>query len=67
MKGLILPSLILVNIGALNWLLVGIFKFNLATWLAMGNSFIETAIYILIGIAGIILLLSYAKIARELI
>lgn len=67
MKGLILPSLILVNIGALNWLLVGLFEFNLAAWLAMGNSSIETAIYILIGIAGIILLLSYAKIARELI
>lgn len=67
MKGLILPSLILVIIGALNWLLVGIFEFNLVTWIAMGNSFIETLFYILVGAAGIILVFSYTKIARELI
>jgi uncharacterized membrane protein YuzA (DUF378 family) len=67
MKGLILPSLILVIIGALNWLLVGIFEFNLVTWIAMGNSFIETLVYIFVGAAGIILIFSYGKIARELI
>ncbi|MDD2909634.1 MAG: DUF378 domain-containing protein, partial [Candidatus Pacebacteria bacterium] len=34
MKGLILPSLFLVIIGALNWLLIGLLQFNLVTWIA---------------------------------
>jgi len=53
-------ALFLVIVGAINWLLVGIAKFDLVAALT-GNSFGETnaissVIYILVGISGLILL-----------
>ena len=49
-------ALVLTIVGALNWLLVGIFDFNLVTWVTMGISWVASAIYILVGIAGIFML-----------
>ncbi|MBR2975088.1 MAG: DUF378 domain-containing protein [Clostridia bacterium] len=46
-------ALILVIVGALNWLLIGIFNFNLVSWITMGVKWLEMAIYILVGIAGV--------------
>lgn len=45
-------ALILMIVGALNWLLVGIFNFNLVTW-NFGTSFMTTVLYILVGLGGI--------------
>jgi uncharacterized membrane protein YuzA (DUF378 family) len=45
-------ALILMIVGALNWLLVGIFNFNLVTWI-FGTSFMTTVLYILVGLGGI--------------
>ncbi len=44
---------ILAIIGCLNWLLVGLFSFNLVTALFGAASILSTAVYILVGIAGI--------------
>lgn len=49
-------ALVLTIIGALNWLLVGLFDFNLVTWISMGAMWLESAIYILVGIAGIFMI-----------
>ncbi|GBF10866.1 DUF378 domain-containing protein [Tepidibacillus infernus] len=47
-------SLILVIIGALNWLLVGLFQFDLVASLFGGqDAWLSRVIYTLIGIAGI--------------
>ena len=53
-------ALLLVIVGAANWLLVGIAKFDLVATLT-GTSFGETnaissLIYILVGVSGILLL-----------
>ncbi len=53
-------ALLLVIVGAVNWLLVGIAGFDLVAALT-GSSFgetntISTIIYVLVGIAGVILL-----------
>lgn len=50
---------ILTIIGALNWGLVGIFNFDLVTWMCMGyrNGW-AIAIYVLIMLAGIWLIIS---------
>lgn len=52
-------TLILVVVGALNWGLIGLFKFNLVEWLA-NHSFKElaTIIYLLVGISAVIHLFS---------
>lgn len=47
-------SLILVIIGALNWLLVGLFQFDLVAALFGGqDAVLSRIIYTLVGLAGI--------------
>ena len=46
-------ALILMIVGALNWLLVGVFKFNLVTWIFGASSVVTAILYILVGLGGI--------------
>lgn len=47
-------SLILAIIGAINWGLMGIFKFDLVAWIFGGQAaVISRVIYTLIGLAGL--------------
>lgn len=47
-------ALVVVIIGALNWLLVGLFSYDLVADLFGGNtSFVSKAIYTIVGLAGI--------------
>ena len=60
MRYLNVIALLLVIVGAVNWLLVGIAKFDLVAALT-GTSFgqtnaISTVIYVLVGISGVLLL-----------
>lgn len=47
-------SLLLVIIGAINWLLVGVFQFDLVAWIFGGQSaMLARIIYSLVGAAGL--------------
>lgn len=46
-------ALILMIVGALNWLLVGLFNFNLVTWIFGAGSVLSIILYILVGLGGI--------------
>ena len=47
-------ALILVIVGAINWLLVGLFKFDLVASIFGGQtSFLSRTIYVLVGLSGI--------------
>ena len=47
-------SLLLVIIGAVNWLLVGIFQFDIVAWMFGGQAaLISRIIYTVIGAAGL--------------
>ena len=47
-------SLLLVIIGAVNWLLVGVYQFDLVAWLFGGQgAILSRIIYSLVGIAGL--------------
>jgi len=47
-------SLILVIVGALNWLLVGLFQFDFVSWVFGGQTAVLSRIvYALVGIAGL--------------
>lgn len=68
-KPLDLITLALVIIGALNWLLVGLFKFDLVATI-VGHDFgevnmVSRIIYILVGISGIYQLSTLARIASD--
>jgi len=45
-------AVILTIVGSLNWLLVGVFGFNLVTFI-FGASAFTAVIYVLVGIAGL--------------
>ena len=46
-------ALILMIVGALNWLLVGLFRFNLVDWIFGAGSVISAILYVLVGLGGI--------------
>lgn len=47
-------ALVLVIIGALNWLLVGLFRFDLVASLFGGStSIVSRIIYVIVGLAGL--------------
>ncbi|MBP3324600.1 MAG: DUF378 domain-containing protein [Clostridia bacterium] len=47
-------SLILTIVGGLNWLLVGLFQFDLVAWIFGGQSaLLSRVIYTLVGIAAV--------------
>lgn len=49
-------ALIFTIIGAINWLVVGIFDFNFVTWVTFGLTWLERTLYILVGISGLYML-----------
>ncbi|MBE7091281.1 MAG: DUF378 domain-containing protein [Clostridiales bacterium] len=46
-------ALILVIVGALNWLLVGLFAFDLVAFVFGAGSLLARVIYVLVGLAGL--------------
>jgi len=63
MKTLNLITLTLVIIGAINWLLVGLFEFNLVDSIFGELSILSRIIYGLVGLAGIWSIAFYSKIS----
>ncbi len=66
MRILKIISFILVIIGALNWGLVGLFNFNLVSAVLGDMTFLSRTVYILVGLAAIVsLITSYRSISDE--
>ena len=63
MKFINIIALTLVIIGAINWLLVGLFQFNLVDTIFGSLSLLTRIIYIIVGIAGLWSIALYSKIA----
>ena len=63
MKALNSIALTLVIIGAINWLLIGLFKFNLVDTLFGSLSVLTRIIYIIVGIAGLWSIAFYSKLS----
>lgn len=57
-------TLILVIIGALNWGLVGLFKFNLVEAIFGKGSFARV-IYVLVGLSGLYLIYLSTQLSRS--
>ena len=54
-------ALTLVIIGAINWLLIGLFEFNLVDAIFGSLSILTRIIYIIVGIAGLWSIAFYSK------
>ena len=55
-------TLTLVIVGALNWLLIGLFEFDLVASVFGTMSLLSRIIYTLVGVSGLISIGLYAKI-----
>ena len=62
MKMLYNIALTLVIVGALNWLLIGLFDFDLVATLFGTMSVLSRIVYSLVGLSGIISIGLYTKI-----
>ena len=62
MKVLYYRALTLVIIGAINWLLIGLFNFDLVATIFGAMSVMSRIIYVLVGIAGLISIGLYPRI-----
>ena len=65
MKTLYNIALTLVIVGALNWLLIGLFNFDLVATLFGTMSVLSRIVYSLVGISGIISIGIYSKINEK--
>lgn len=52
---------LLAGLGALNWLLLALFSVDIVTTLFGGMTPVSKAVYTLIGVAGLLLLVSIVK------
>jgi len=56
-------ALTLVIIGAINWGLIGLFRFNLVAFIFGDMTWLSRIVYILVGLFGLYLISFYMNIA----
>lgn len=57
-------AFVLVIVGALNWGLVGLFNFDLVETIFGGISWLMNLVYILVAVAGLVLLATHKKYCK---
>lgn len=62
MKGLDYTALVIVIIGAINWLLIGLFKFDLVAFIFGNLTWLSRIIYVLVGICGLYLCTFFGRL-----
>ena len=63
-KGLDYAALIVTIIGAINWGLIGFFRFDLVAFLFGNMSWISRIVYAVVGICGLYMLTFFEKLGR---
>lgn len=61
MKGLHVVAFILIVVGGLNWLLLGLFGWDISQLVGGMNAPLAKALYIIIGLAAILELINHKK------
>ena len=64
-RGLDYAALAIVIIGAVNWGLIGLFRFDLVAFLFGNMSWISRIVYALVGLCGLYLLTFFGKLGRS--
>lgn len=58
-------ALTIAIIGAINWGLIGLFKFDLVAFLFGDMSWLSRIVYVLVGICGLYLLTFYMRLSDK--
>ena len=61
-KCLDITALIITIIGAVNWGLIGLFKFDLVAFIFGNMSLLSRIVYVLVGLCGLYLLTFFGKL-----
>ncbi len=61
-KSLDIIALIITIIGALNWGLIGLFKFDLVAFIFGDMSLLSRIVYVLVGLCGLYLISFFGKL-----
>ena len=64
-KGLDYTALVLTIVGAVNWGLIGFFKFDLVAWLFGTLTLLTRIIYALVGISGLYCISLFGRVKRH--
>lgn len=64
-NGLDWVAYVLVLVGALNWGLVGAFKFNLVEAILGDMTTLARIVYVLVGLSAVYLVVTVGKLARS--
>ncbi len=65
MKALHYTSFVLLVIGGLNWLLVGIFNWNLVTAIFGGEGTWSRIVYSIVGLATLVILFTHKTMCKS--
>lgn len=65
MKYLHMVAFILLVVGGLNWLLVGLFNWDISAFLGGMSAPLAKAIYILVGLSAVYILFTHKKDCKE--
>ena len=65
MSGLDWTALVLVIVGGLNWLLIGLFDFNLVAFIFGSIPLLERIVYVLVGLSALYLIYWATRLGRE--
>ncbi len=58
-------AFVLLVVGGLNWLLVGLFSFDLVSTLFGSMSILSRVVYVLVGVAALYFIAIYGKLAKK--
>lgn len=64
-KGIDYTALVITIIGAINWGLIGFFRFDLVAFLFGDMTLISRIIYAVVGIAGLYLISMFGRIGSD--
>jgi len=59
-------SLTLVIVGAINWLLIGLFQFDLVAFLFGNMTWLSRIVYVLVGLCGLYSISFFNRIEKRL-
>ncbi len=65
MKGLHILTFILLVVGGLNWLLVGLFAWDIGEIFGGQSAMISRVVYVLVGIAAILELFTHKSACKQ--
>ena len=64
-KWLDILTLIISIIGTLNWGLIGLFEFNLVTYIFGDMTWLSRIIYVVVGLSGLYLITFFGRIGNN--